>query len=344
MVVFWMPEGDVLADGLAALDDEDVGVLEDGLLRDDQGILVRLDLEDEVAERAGPEGRVGVVEDGFDAELLAQRVRRQVDDADGAPEIAPGKGGDPEDGFLALADAADVLGRDGHDELDLGVVHEGQDAAGPAAEAAHHGVDDVADLGVLRGDDAGEGGLHEGDVEGVLGQVEPGPGLLELGGGRVVGELDLLALLLGDRVLLDQAVHALPVAEGVGVARFGHGHSGLGLFELKADGIRLELGQELALGHAVAGLGIDAGDLAAHLGGDVDLGQGLERPRVGDLLRDPGPLDLVDLDGRGAVGFGLFGRGRGGLLAGDGGGEGGRGERDDDELGMGVRMFHGFLR
>ena len=99
----------------------------------------------------------------------------------------------------------------------------------------------------------------------MLGQVEPGPGLLELGGGRVVGELDLLALLLGDGVLLDQPVHAFLVAEGVGVAGFGHGHAGLGLLELEADGLGLELGQELALGDPVALLDVDAGDLAARL-------------------------------------------------------------------------------
>ena len=94
-----------------------------------------------------------------------------------------------------------------------------------------------------------------------------------------IGELDLLALLLGDGVLLDQPVHALLVAEGVGVAGFGHGHAGLGLLELEADGLGLELGQELALGHAVAFLDVDAGDLAAHLGRDVDLGPGLDACR-----------------------------------------------------------------
>ena len=126
MVVFWRPEGDVLLDGLAVLDDEDVVVLEDGLLRDDQGVLVGLDFEDDVAERPRPQGRVGIVEDGLDAELLVLRVGRQVDDADGAAEIAAGEGADPEDGVLALADAADVLGGDGHGDLDPGVVHQGQ--------------------------------------------------------------------------------------------------------------------------------------------------------------------------------------------------------------------------
>ena len=247
-------------------------------------------------------------------------------------EVAAGEGADPEDGLLALADAGDVLGRDGHDELDPGIVHQRQRRRRPAAaESAHHRVDDIADLGVLRGDDPGERRPHEGDVEGVLDQVEAGPGLLELGGGRVEGQLDLLALLLGDGVLLDQPVHPFLVPESVGVARFGHGHAGLGLLELEADGLRLELGQELALGHAVAGLDIDARDLAARLRGDVDLVHGLDRAGVGDLLRDPGPLDLEDLDGRRAVRLGRSGRCPGGLLAGEAGDEDGRGERDDDQ-------------
>ncbi len=300
-----------------------------------------LELEDDVAERPGPQAGLRIVEGGLDAELLVEGIGGQVDHADEAPEIAAGEGADAQDDFLALPDAGDVLGGHGHVDLDPGIVHQGQDAAGPTA---HHGIDDVADLGVLRGDDPGERGLHDGDVEGVLGQVEPGPGLLELGGGRVEPQLDLLALLLGDGVLLDQPVHAVLVAQGVGVGRLGDGHGGLGLPELEPDRLRLELGQDLARGHPVARLDVDAGDLAADLGRNVDLGPGFERAGVGDLFRDPVPPDLEDLDGRGAeglVGGGLRGR----LLAGDGRGqhEGGRGESDPG-MTTGDELGHGFLR
>ena len=100
----------------------------------------------------------------------------------------------------------------------------------------------------------------------MLGQVEARLGLLELGGGRVDSRAGPLALLLGNGVLLDQPVHALLVCRrALAKSGLGHGHAGLGLLELEADGLGLELGQELALGHPVALLDVDAGDLAARL-------------------------------------------------------------------------------
>ncbi len=127
------------------------------------------------------------------------------------------------------------------------------------------------------------------------------------------------------------------------MAGLGHGHGGLGLLELEADGLGLELGQELALGHAVAFLDVDDGDLAADLGRDVDLVQGLDGGRVGDLLGDPLAPDLEDLDRRRAEGFAPRGRLGGRLLA-RGGGQDGRGQGGDDELGKCGLLLHGFLR
>ena len=207
----------------------------------------------------------------------------------------PGKEGRLQEDRLALPDTGDIGSGDVDDDLDLGEIHEGQDAR-DRGEAAHHRVDDVADLGVLGGDDAAEGRLHDGDVQGVRDQVQGGLGLLELGVGRVEGERHLLVLLFGHRVLLDQAVHPLLVLQGVVKAGLGDGHPGLGLLELEPGGFGVELGQDLALADAIALADDDAGDLAADLGSDARLLEGFQGPGVGDLRRDPLPDDPEGLD------------------------------------------------
>ena len=163
----------------------------------------------------------------------------------------------------------------------------------------------------------------------VFSQVDRRLGLGQLSDGRVESQLDLLVLLVRNGVFLHQPVHPFEVRLGVGMVGLGHGLGGLGLLELEPYGTGLELGQELALAHAVAFLDVDAGDLPARLGGDVDRVPGFERAGVGELLGDPFSLDLDDFDRSGPDGRRPGRRFPGGLFAGrDRGQQASRGYQD----------------
>ena len=175
--------------------------VEDRLLGHDQGVLGGTGLRRRPCRRfpAGAPSR------GWPASTSTRNFLASASAVRLTTEIVPGKSlvspsPTRSDRGLALLQAADVARGDLHDDLDPGIVHQGDDP-GRRPVAAHHRIDDVADLGVLGSDDPGPGRLHDGVVQGVAGQVDAGPGLLELGLGRVEAQLDLLVLLLGDGLL-----------------------------------------------------------------------------------------------------------------------------------------------
>ena len=63
-------EPDLSAAGRSALGEEDVFIVDDGFLGQGQDVLPRADIQDDLAERPGPEDRTRIVTSDFDPELL----------------------------------------------------------------------------------------------------------------------------------------------------------------------------------------------------------------------------------------------------------------------------------
>ena len=255
-----------------------------------------VDFKDDGPERSRPENESGIVGQDLDPEFLGERIGRQVHDGDRSGRL--GLSG-LDDRLLAVGQAGDVVLGHFDDDLDPGVIDQGQDAARGRAETAHHRVDDIADLGVPGSDDAAPGRGHDRLVQDVTGQIDARPGLGRLGPSRFVGQFDLLVLGVGDGLLGHQPVHPLLVAGGVLGVGLGHGRAGFRLLELEADRGRVELGQELSFLDELAFLNEDAGDLAAGFGRDVDFPARLDDAGINELFRYAVAGDGFDLDRHG---------------------------------------------
>src|SRR5581483_11246157 len=226
----------------------------------------------------------------------------------------------------------------GGDDRHVGQRHQG--GAGRILDADHDGF---AFAHREIGDDAVEGRVVDGLAQDIAGAGERGRRLVDaaLGGlllrallrdarlrlvhagdGSLVGGLPGVVILLGDELLLEQALgtvevesRALQVApgavevglrgaqRGVGGLRVGARHLQRGLVGRDVGGGLhvLQLRQQLAFLHVVAFLHIQLHDLAEGVGAEVDVGLGLDFARGGHHRVQVFHRDFAGLHGNNAL-------------------------------------------
>ncbi len=246
--------------------------------------------------------------------------------------------------LLAVVDADGVGLGDGDEDAQAADLVEMEELVRLGGGA---GVDEGADVGIARGDDAVERG---DDALVALQLLEAADvGLLRGGGGFFGGEVagDLVGLLHGDGVLGDERLPADVGGGGELLVGLRALEVGLSLLELLVEFGRLDGGEEFALMHVLADVGEPLLHVAvgARVDGGVDEGLGIAGEH--DLLRfgAAGGMDDGDAGSRGSLGGGLqvlLGGGAGVDAVDDGGGE--QDGDDDGEYPRGAAGFVGFGR